>query len=56
MDLSKLKEPFPFEDLEFRLQSCGKSGSKIWGKYLTYVTNRATLTWGWWTRRQSSYI
>lgn len=41
MDLSKLKEPFPFEDLEFRLQSCGEKNGKIWAKYLTYVTNRA---------------
>lgn len=41
MDLSKLKEPFPFEDLEFRLQSCGEKNGKVWAKYLTYVTNRA---------------
>lgn len=41
MDLSKLKEPFPLEDLEFRLQSCGKKDGRIWAKCLTYVTNRA---------------
>lgn len=40
-DLAKLKEPFPFEDLEFRLQSCGEKDGKFWGKALAYVTNRA---------------
>lgn len=41
MDLSKLKEPFPYEDIEWRLQSCGKTNGKFWGKCLAYVTNRA---------------
>ena len=41
MDLSKLKEPFPYEDIEWRLQSCDKGKSGFWGKCLAYVTNRA---------------
>lgn len=40
-DLARLKEPFPYEDLEFRLQSCGEKNGKIWGLVLAYVTNRA---------------
>lgn len=40
-DLTKLKEPFPFDDLEFRLQSCGEKDGKFWGLVLAYVTNRA---------------
>ena len=40
-DLAKLKEPFPFDDLEFRLQSCGEKDGKFWGLVLAYVTNRA---------------
>ncbi len=40
-DLAKLKEPFPFDDLEFRLQSCGEKNGKFWGLVLAYVTNRA---------------
>ena len=42
MDLSKLKEPFPAEDIEWRLQSAGKSKSgSIYAICLAYVTNRA---------------
>jgi len=41
MDLSKLKEPFPYEDIEWRLQSADKGKNGIWGKCLAYVTNRA---------------
>lgn len=42
IDLNKLKEPFPAEDIEWRLQSCGKKkDGTIWGKALAYVTNRA---------------
>lgn len=43
MDLSKLLEPFPPEDIEWRLQSCGKKGDRIWAKCLAYVTNRAVM-------------
>ena len=42
IDFNKLKEPFPAEDIEWRLQSCGKKkDGTIWGKALAYVTNRA---------------
>ena len=41
MDLSKLKEPFPYEDIEWRLQQADKGKNGIWGKCLAYVTNRA---------------
>ena len=41
MDLSKLKEPFPAEDIEWRLQSCGEKNGKFWGKALAYITSRA---------------
>ena len=41
MDLSKLKEPFAPEDLEWRLQSCGEKNGKFWGKALCYITSRA---------------
>ena len=41
IDFSKLKEPFPSSDIEWRLQSCGETNGKIWAKCLAYVTNRA---------------
>lgn len=42
MDLSKLKEPFSLEDIEWRLQHCGESKDvRIWGKCLAYITSRA---------------
>ncbi len=42
MDLSKLKEPFKAEDVEWRLQQCGETrDGKIWGKCLAYITSRA---------------
>lgn len=41
MDLSKLKEPFPYDDIEWRLQQADKGKNGIWGKCLAYVTNRA---------------
>lgn len=42
MDLSKLKEPFKKEDIEWRLQQCGETrDGKIWGKCLAYITSRA---------------
>ena len=42
MDLSKLKEPFSLEDIEWRLQQCGESkDGRIWGKCLAYITSRA---------------
>ncbi len=41
MDLTKLKEPFPANEIEWRLQQCGVGSKGIWGKCLAYVTNRA---------------
>lgn len=42
MDLSKLKEPFKAEDIEWRLQQCGETrDGRIWGKCLAYITSRA---------------
>lgn len=41
MDLTKLKEPFPANEIEWRLQQCGTGSKGIWAKCLAYVTNRA---------------
>lgn len=44
MDLSKLKDYFEPNDIEWRLQQCGKGkNDKIWGMALAYVTNRAIM-------------
>ena len=44
MDLSKLKDCFEPNDIEWRLQQCGKGrNGKIWGMALAYVTNRAIM-------------
>lgn len=44
MDLNKLDEPFAPEDIEWRVQQCGVSGSgKPWAMVLAYVTNRAIM-------------
>ena len=43
MDLNKLKEPFPAEDIEWRLQSCGSGSKGIWAICLAYVSNRAIM-------------
>jgi len=40
-DMVKLKEPFPETDLEWRLQSCGCTNGKFWGRALAYITSRA---------------
>ena len=36
-----LKECFPAESIEWRIQSSGKKGDKIWAKVLAYIQNRA---------------
>ena len=41
MDLSKLKEPFPANEIEWRLQSSGTGSRGVWARCLAYVTNRA---------------
>ena len=44
MDLNKLKDFFEPNDIEWRLQQCGKTKEgKIWGMALAYVTNRAIM-------------
>ena len=43
MDLSKLAEPFPAEDIEWRIQSSGMSGGDPWARVLAYVTARAIM-------------
>lgn len=40
-EMSRLKEPFPENDLEWRLQSCGERDGKFWGRPLAYITSRA---------------
>lgn len=39
--MKELQKPFPQNDIEFRLQSTGKTSKGLWGKCLAYVTNRA---------------
>lgn len=41
MNLKLLQENFHPNDIEWRLQSCGKKNGKFWGMCLAYVTNRA---------------
>lgn len=43
MNLDDLKKPFAEEDLEWRVQSAGKTGDKVWARVLTYITNRAIM-------------
>ncbi len=44
MELSRLDEPFPPEDIEWRVQQCGIADSgKAWAMVLAYVTNRAIM-------------
>lgn len=43
MDLAQLKEPFAEKDLEWRVQSAGKKGDRIWARVLCYVTARAIM-------------
>lgn len=44
MNLNKLKDPFPSDDIEWRVQSSGKKdGGTLWAMVLAYVTNRAIM-------------
>lgn len=43
MELSKLKEPFPAKDIEWRVQRSGVKSGKPWAMVLAYVTNRAIM-------------
>lgn len=40
---AKLAEPFPPEELEWRLAQAGMKGDKIWARALTYITSRALM-------------
>jgi hypothetical protein len=43
-DLMKLSEPFPADDIEWRMGRCGKTkAGKFWGMCLAYITNRAIM-------------
>lgn len=41
--LALLAEPFPAEDIEWRLQQAGEKNGKPWAMCLAYVTNRAIM-------------
>jgi len=43
IDLSKLKNVFPPEDIEWRVQSSGEKNGKPWALVLAYITNRAIM-------------
>ena len=40
MNLSKLKDPFPAVDVEWRIGRCGVANGKVWAKALAYITAR----------------
>ena len=41
IEFAKLAEPFPADDIEWRVQSSGKRDNKVWARVLAYVTSRA---------------
>lgn len=43
MNFERLKEPFSEKDIEWRIQSAGKNGDRLWARVLAYVTNRAIM-------------
>lgn len=43
MNLEALKEPFPSDQIEWRIAQCGKNQSGIWGTCLAYVQARAIM-------------
>ncbi len=44
MDLTKLAEPFPARDVEWRIAQSGTGrDGKVWAKVLAYITNRAIM-------------
>lgn len=38
---AKLKAPFEEKDIQWRLQSCGMTNGKLWGRCLAYLDSRA---------------
>ena len=43
MDLTKLREPFPPADIEWRVAQSGKNAKGVWCKVLAYMTARAVM-------------
>ncbi|MCP3684312.1 MAG: recombinase [bacterium] len=43
MNLQDLKNPFPFKDIEWRIQQQGEKNGKPWVMVLAYITNRAIM-------------
>jgi len=43
MNLTELSNNFPASDVEWRVQSSGKKGEKVWAMVLAYITNRAIM-------------
>lgn len=41
LNLSRLGEPFPETDIEWRIQQCGEKNGRAWALVIAYVTNRA---------------
>ena len=41
VDLLRLHEPFPYADIEWRVQRSGEKNGRVWAFVLAYVTNRA---------------
>jgi hypothetical protein len=43
MELRRLADEFPAEDIEWRIQQSGMKNGKPWAKILAYITNRAIM-------------
>lgn len=43
MNLEKLKEPFPYEDIEWRVSRSGGTNDKPWAFCLAYINARAVM-------------
>jgi len=42
-ELTRLRDPFAPEDIEWRVQTAGEKNGKPWARVLAYVTNRAIM-------------
>ena len=43
MDLTKLREPSPPDDIEWRIAQAGEKNEQVWAKCLAYITARAIM-------------
>ena len=43
LNLAALRDPFPADQIEWRLQTSGEKNGKVWAICLAYVTNRAIM-------------